>query len=224
MVWLATGRLDLVIDWMTAYKKRMEYPASHLTLNEDSLVYCRALITSNEKNNAYEMLQSIQINAANQDHKLLLIQSYLLFSLSADSPSVCMDFLQKAIHLAEFEGYERVFLDESPELINLLKKYRQQTKFSRSFIDRLLDAYTRENSKQTGMNPAVFPVSDIETLTEREHDVLMQIARGASNQEIADRFVVSIHTVKKHAANIFIKLGVQNRTEAVNRGRELGLI
>jgi LuxR family maltose regulon positive regulatory protein len=170
------------------------------------------------------MLQSIQKNAASQNHNLILMQTYLLFSLSSDTPSAGMDFLQKALHLAEFEGYERVFLDEPPEIFNLLKKYRQQTKISQSFIDRLLDTYTRENSKQTGINPAVFPVSDIEALTEREHDVLMQIARGASNQEIAERLVVSIHTVKKHAANIFIKLGVQNRTEAVDRGHELGLI
>lgn len=64
----------------------------------------------------------------------------------------------------------------------------------------------------------------IEPLTSRELEVLRLVADGASNGEIARRLIVSIGTVKKHTANIFGKLEVQSRTQAVARARALGLL
>lgn len=64
----------------------------------------------------------------------------------------------------------------------------------------------------------------VESLSEREIEVLKLIAAGASNQEIADTLVVALNTVKRHVSNIMSKLEVANRTQAVARGRELGLL
>jgi LuxR family maltose regulon positive regulatory protein len=64
----------------------------------------------------------------------------------------------------------------------------------------------------------------IEPLTKREMDVLELIAKGLSNQEIADRLFLALSTVKGHARIIFDKLGVQRRTEAVARARDLGVL
>ena len=61
-------------------------------------------------------------------------------------------------------------------------------------------------------------------LSERELEVLKHIADGKSNQEIAASLYISIHTVKTHTTNIFEKLQVRRRTQAVLRARELGLI
>lgn len=61
-------------------------------------------------------------------------------------------------------------------------------------------------------------------LSDREVEVLTLMSGGATNREIASQLVVSTETVKRHAANIFRKLGVRNRTQAAQRGRELGLI
>lgn len=58
----------------------------------------------------------------------------------------------------------------------------------------------------------------------RELDVLQLMAEGLSNQEIADRLFVSLNTVKTHAARLFEKLDVQRRTQAVERGKQAGLI
>jgi len=70
------------------------------------------------------------------------------------------------------------------------------------------------------------PVTDplIEPLTGRELEVLRLIEQGLTNQQIAERMVVAASTVKTHINNIYAKLGVQTRTQAVRRGRELGLI
>jgi DNA-binding CsgD family transcriptional regulator len=61
-------------------------------------------------------------------------------------------------------------------------------------------------------------------ISKREHEVLELMAKGLSNQEIADKLFVSVNTVKTHLANLFVKLEVSRRTQAVQRGKEWGLI
>ena len=59
---------------------------------------------------------------------------------------------------------------------------------------------------------------------DREREILQLIADGLTNQEIATRLYLSLHTVKAHARNIYGKLGVKNRTQAVAKGRTLGIL
>ena len=63
----------------------------------------------------------------------------------------------------------------------------------------------------------------VEPLTERECEVLQLLTDGASNREIADHLVLSVNTVKKHVLNIYGKLGVQSRTQAIAKARSLNL-
>jgi LuxR family maltose regulon positive regulatory protein len=64
----------------------------------------------------------------------------------------------------------------------------------------------------------------IESLTAREREVLNHIAAGDSNQMIADKLVITLSAVKKHTRNIFAKLNVNSRTQAIVRARQLKLI
>jgi len=61
-------------------------------------------------------------------------------------------------------------------------------------------------------------------ISKREHEVLQLMANGLSNQEIADKLFVSLNTIKTHSSNLFLKLEVRRRTQAVQRGKELRLI
>ena len=76
-----------------------------------------------------------------------------------------------------------------------------QEKFSRN----------EEALKESGISP-------------REYEVLLAMAEGLSNQEIADKLFVSLSTVKTHSANIFAKLAIKRRTQAIQRAKELGII
>ncbi|MFM7856757.1 MAG: response regulator transcription factor, partial [Flammeovirgaceae bacterium] len=60
-------------------------------------------------------------------------------------------------------------------------------------------------------------------ISKREHEVLELMARGMSNQEIADRLFVSLNTIKTHSSNLFLKLEVSRRTQAVQKAKELRL-
>ena len=77
---------------------------------------------------------------------------------------------------------------------------------------------------QTGRSGRTTIPGLIDPLTDREMQVLHRLATGAPNQQIADDLIVTLATVKKHITHLLGKLGAANRTEAVTRARQLGLI
>ena len=82
----------------------------------------------------------------------------------------------------------------------------------------MVEALTRLKGHAPQPQPLAEPIS------EREIEVLRWLAAGASNQEIGERLIVTVNTVKRHVSNIMGKLGVENRAQAVIRARELGLL
>jgi LuxR family maltose regulon positive regulatory protein len=81
-----------------------------------------------------------------------------------------------------------------------------------------------ERLPQVAVRETVEPQHPGEALSAREQAVLQLIAQGCSNQEISDQLFISLHTVKTHASHINSKLGVERRTQAVARAKELGLL
>jgi LuxR family maltose regulon positive regulatory protein len=88
------------------------------------------------------------------------------------------------------------------------------------YVDKLLSAFGERVFHPSSPGPQLL----VEPLSERELEVLSLIAEGLSNAEIADKLVIAQGTVKRHINNIYGKLGVQSRTQAVARGRELSLL
>lgn len=86
----------------------------------------------------------------------------------------------------------------------------------------------RLTQKRAVANSLPFQIDDSSLerfgISKRELEVLQWMARGLSNQEIADKLFVSLNTVKTHSSNLFQKLDAKNRTQAVQKGRELGII
>ena len=87
--------------------------------------------------------------------------------------------------------------------------------FAPSVTGRLIAEFTRRTPE---------PKADLTGLTEREHQVLLLVARGLSNAEIARELFVSDNTVKTHVARVLMKLGVRDRVQAVVLAYESGLV
>jgi len=92
----------------------------------------------------------------------------------------------------------------------------------KTFIHRLLAAFHDKESQKTDVLKSQAEL--IEPLNERELEALQLIAEGLTNQEIADRLYLSLHTIKIHTRNVYAKLGVKNRTQAVARGKALRIL
>src|SRR5205823_14471456 len=92
------------------------------------------------------------------------------------------------------------------------------------YIGKLLAVFEAEKQKSEDISPRLAAQSLLEPLSQRELEVLQLIAQGLSNQEMSERLFLALDTVKGHNRNIFGKLQVQRRTEAVARARELGLV
>ena len=81
-----------------------------------------------------------------------------------------------------------------------------------------------EAAKREAAAADSFFAEGLEPLSEREIEVLQLISEGLTNQEIAGKLYISLHTVKGHARNIYGKLGVKNRTQAIAKGKSLGIL
>jgi len=128
--------------------------------------------------------------------------------------------LERALARAEPEGYVRLFVEMGEPMARLLYEAAQRGVFA-EYAGRLLAAFPEP------VEPATTPQQSqamIEPLSERELEVLAAIAEGLSNQEAAQSLYISERTVKWHASNIYGKLQVSSRTEAVARARALGIL
>jgi LuxR family transcriptional regulator, maltose regulon positive regulatory protein len=134
--------------------------------------------------------------------------------------------LADALAIAEPGGFIRTFVDEGKPMAGLLAEAAVRG-IAPDYSRRLLAAFDAE-TPDAGLRPhqpASRPAQPlVEPLSARELEILALIAQGLSNNQISDRLFLALATVKGHNRNIFSKLQVQRRTEAVARARELGLL
>jgi LuxR family maltose regulon positive regulatory protein len=129
------------------------------------------------------------------------------------------------------QGYVRVFADEGPgmavvfgRLIAAQRSDEAAVAVPFACLARLQRAFDAAALPDGGTVPRGRQPRLAEQLTSRELEILALLAAGQSNQSIASRLFISLDTVKKHVSHLLSKLGAGNRTEAVARARELGLI
>lgn len=130
--------------------------------------------------------------------------------------------LEQALKLAKSEGYLRLFVDEGEPMRLLILDLRSAIQIAANplvgYVEKLLAEFHQPTLPQ---NPKI---ELIDPLSERELEVLRLIAQGLSNQQITQKLVVALSTVKGHNLRIFAKLQAKSRTEAVARARELSLL
>jgi LuxR family maltose regulon positive regulatory protein len=156
----------------------------------------------------------------------LLLRAQLTFA-QGDEQAGSRDVIQ-ALKQAEPEGFISIFIDEGQPIAQALTGLLDSKRTGRvnpAYIREILAAFPQPIAPGAAGETDARPekVKLVEHLSRRELEILALICEGCSNQEIAGRLVISLHTVKKHSSNIFAKLGVNSRTQAVARARELRL-
>jgi LuxR family maltose regulon positive regulatory protein len=207
------------------------------TREREYLVLARVLVAEGTPERALGLLERLHAQAAAQERigSVIEIRALQALALSAasDRPGA-QAALAEALALGAPDGYLRVFLDEGPPMATLLRQLlagrRQERPAAADAIPREYLACLVEAFEHAGLPirpPArggVVVAGLVEPLTARELEVLQLLAAGAPNRAIAERLVVTLETVKKHLSHVFDKLGVANRTQAVARARQLGLL
>ena len=158
---------------------------------------------------------------ADEQLKAMVLQAVVLHQKGEKASAMLL--LGEALALAQLGGFIRLFVDEGAPMALLLREAASRGVMP-DYIGKLLSAFDAEQRKSEG-KPALPPAQPlIEPLSQRELEILHLIARGLSNRQIAERLFLALDTVKGHNRNIFDKLQVKSRTEAVARAHELGLL
>lgn len=229
-VYLRQGDLTAATAWVAAcgvtttdalsYRREFE----HMTLARVLIARYRREHVASDPHDVLDLLARLLAAAEAGGRIGSQIEALLLQSLAheaLDDSGQARIPLQRALALAEPEGYVRLFADEGAPLARLLERERDASGGMQTYLHRLQAALaTRLTAHPTSLDlhPAAEP------LTAREREVLRLIAEGLSNQELAARLHLSPQTVKVHTRNIYSKLGVASRTQAVARGRDLGFL
>jgi LuxR family maltose regulon positive regulatory protein len=189
------------------------------------LLLARILIGRNLPDRALTLLGRLEAAAKAQRRKGSLIEIQVLQALgfqAAGKENPSTKVLAQALMLAEPEGYMRTFVDEGPRMAALLHRAALRG-ITSTYAAELVAAFPAVD-QQFQPSPPATTFSFEKPLSERELEVLHLLAIGATNQEIAEELSIALSTARKHVSNILGKLGVHNRTQAVSRGRDLGLI
>jgi LuxR family transcriptional regulator, maltose regulon positive regulatory protein len=133
--------------------------------------------------------------------------------------------LRQAVLLAQPGGFVRTFVDLGPYMADLLGRLAA-TDVASDYLQLLLHAFSAETSPRQAQSSALLQVQNgmVEPLTRREQEVLLLLAQRLTANEIAERLVVSEQTVKRHRANIYQKLGVNSRRQAIAEAAALGIL
>jgi LuxR family maltose regulon positive regulatory protein len=221
-IWLARGEMGPVTRWCEerglvvsgdlVYSRELEY-----------MVFARSLIASGQEDEGIDLLQRMHASAIAGDRISRAVEMLILQAeaqQAKEKMQLAGDAIEAAISLAEPGKFVRVFVDEGAPIEALLRRIKLKEPNLEEYVQTLLSAFSAKTAigSQAGSQGLIEPLSD------REIEVLQHIAEGLTNQEIASHLYLSLNTIKVHTRNIYSKLGVKSRTQAVARAQELGII
>jgi len=224
---LARGDLAAVAPWAARQQNIMDFGRDAYTAH-NGLTLARLFIAQRRYAEALPVLDQIlraaeKVQAMSQVLVALVLEA-LVFE-AQHKTDLALNALSRALLLGEPRGYVRIFVDEGTPLGDLLRRAAAHG-IAIEYVERLLAALKEDQDRrERRRHPLAANVQPLsEPLTDRELEVLRLVSIGQSNEVIAATLVISSETVKKHLKNIYGKLEVHSRLEAVNRAREAGCL
>lgn len=210
-----------------------------LHLEQSRISEARVLVALNQPERAQEILSALLKPAERNAHNRHLVEILLVYGEALAQQKrndESQQMLTRAINLAAEAGFMRLFAEESPDLRALLLELPAlngpgswNTNLRKMLVDQSQSRQVKSDIRETPTsrsadNPSQQPTALPEPLSQRELEVLALIHEGHANKEIASKMKVAPATVKAHIRNLYGKLGVGRRTEALARARDLGLL
>lgn len=219
MVLVATADLHLREGNIKAAKRALDELGPALeSIAEACLLRARLLLDTGETLKAMRMLNAMETAYRGHGQMGTLISVHLLQALGHRSNGgrvATLERLEQAVSLAASGGYIRPFMDVDPALAGLL---RHSTRVAPAFVEALLEGLRQP------AQASVATETSHEGLTRTQLEVLRMVGQGLGNQQIAEKLVITMGTAKWHVSQIFGKLGVRNRAQAIAKARESKLI
>jgi LuxR family maltose regulon positive regulatory protein len=230
--WLAQDKLAAASTWaqqrglIADGQPRQVDEFAFFSLNA-FVVLARILLAQERWDEAIGLLSRLleAARAGGRTSKAIEILSLQAMAAQArGNSSLALSALENALTLAEPEGFVQTFLDEGPPMAHLLYEALRRG-IAPEYVSQLLAAFPVTEPEPADPSTSPTQQSDLlEPLSERELEVLHLIAEGLTNRKIASQLFLSLNTVKGHTRNIYGKLGVHSRTQAVARSQALGLL
>jgi len=210
-------------------------PGTFLFLEVPIMTKARVLIAQGTDASLWEAVQLLQALLARAEsthnaYRQIGILAHLALAYQAQGqPGDALEVIERSLRLAQPGGFIRTFVDLGPSMASLLYRLAERGTMPERinrYIRRVLAAFPRAE----GQAAMVRDVREkaraelIEPLTERESEILLFLFRGLRNKEIARELSISPRTVKRHTINLYAKLDVHSRKEAVARARSLGIL
>ena len=225
-LWIRRGELTPANDWARQQQLSSDDDPSylreyeHLTLARLLIAQRRTQPDAGDIDDALGLLARLLAAAEQGERGASVIEALILQAAAHDAAgdaAAALASLGRAVALAQPEGYVRLFIDEGPPMVTLLKTLRKQPA-APTYVNRLIASTT------TIAIAAPVPQQLLEPLSQREIDVLRLLGGDLSGPDIARQLSVSLNTVRSHTKSIYAKLGTTSRRGAVQRARELRLI
>jgi len=169
-----------------------------------------------------ESLKTIRARHHTQRMVNLLARLALAYDRLGQAPEALAS-LRQALTLGYPGGFIRTFVDCGPAQIPLLQQLQQQG-VAPDYVAQLLTAFPSDRRLPIADRRQADNKTPLDLLTRREEEILRLMQAGLTNQDIANELVISLYTVKRHATNIYNKLTVSNRRQAIRKAQQLGLL
>jgi LuxR family maltose regulon positive regulatory protein len=231
-LWVIQGRLGEALGWAREQGLSVDDDLSylrefdHITLARVLLACYRSERVDTSISGVLRLLERLQKAAEERGGMGSVIEILILQATAYQAQgnlTAALLSLQHALALAEPQGYSRMFIDEGPSMMELLREAVARG-IMPDYTGKLLAAFESEKMKSADNPDASFAQPLIEPLSQRELEVLKLLRSDLSGPEIALQLSVSINTFRTHTKNIFIKLGVNDRRAAIRRAEEINII
>jgi LuxR family maltose regulon positive regulatory protein len=226
---LLQGDLTAALRWAQGVTSE-ELPARTLFPEVPRVTLARVLIAQGTRDSLQKASQildeilEIARGAHSAPHTIELLALQALVYDAQGKGQKALDVLRQSLELAQPGGFLRVFVDLGSAMIPLLSRLAE-FESEPNYIGRILAAFAPSPLRRHPLRlEQTAQLEIVESLTNREQEILELLARRLSDKEIAQALHISPYTVRKHTSNLYGKLQVAGRRQAVRKAKALGVL